>query len=86
MKITPLREMVFIKPEIQDVTPGGIILSRGSRQMPDRGVIIGINHPTAEKFGLEIGDRVLFDKHKQKMHRDEAYTVLEADDIVALLT
>jgi co-chaperonin GroES (HSP10) len=82
--ITPLKDRVFIKPQIEEMS-GRFHLARMSRQMPDKGVITAIAPKTAEKYGLKIGDRVLFDKHLQELSEDQQTTMVNASKILAVL-
>lgn len=81
----PLRNRVFIRPETEDVTAGGIIRCRMGRQMPERGTITAISAKAAESTGLKVGDRVFFRKQMQFLADDEKSTMIDAGEILAVL-
>lgn len=85
VKATPVGEIVLIRPEIDDITPGGIVVSRGAREMPHKGTIIAINDVTSKKYGIQKGDRVVFNKHTQQMEPDESMTRVNAETVCAIL-
>ena len=82
----PLGNRVFIKPETEDVTAGGIVRCRMGRQMPERGVITAISAKAAKDTGLKVGERVFFKKQMQFLSEDEKSTMIDANEILAILT
>ncbi len=82
--MTPLGNRVFIAPEIPDKI-GRFHLARMSRIMPDTGTITAISAKAAESTGLKVGDRVFFRKQMQFLADDEKSTVIDANEILAVL-
>lgn len=85
-----LGNRVQLTPIIREVTAGGIHLARMSRQMPNEGVITAISYEAAKISGCKVGDKVFFDKHKQKIDEHEHTTMLKGEKgeelILAIVT
>ena len=59
MKIIPMNDCIFVKPdEVIDKTPGGIILSDFTKKRPCTGMIVAIG-PKVDKDNFWIGRRIL---------------------------
>ncbi len=82
--MTPLGNRVFIAPEIPDKI-GRFHLARMSRIMPDTGVITAISTKAAKDTGLQVGQRVFYRKQMQTLAEGEKSTMIDAEEILAVL-
>jgi co-chaperonin GroES (HSP10) len=79
-----LGNRVQIEPIIEE-SVGLIVLSRMSRQMPDKGTILAISDEAAKISGCKVGQKVFFDKHHQTLEEDQKTTMVAGEDLLALL-
>lgn len=77
-----LGNRVWIKPEVV-TQKGSIILSRGSLDMPNTGVVTHIG--TGARVDFSVGDRVIFNKNLQQMEEDWSKTEVKGGDVLAVL-
>ena len=94
MKLKPLSDRVIIKQaEAEETTASGLILSSGSKEKPQRGVVVAVGEGKVADDGKLIpvpvseGDQVVYGKYSgQEISVDgEDFIILRADDIYAIL-
>lgn len=94
MKITPLEDVVIIKPHREIVSKGGILIPRNVEEFhEDIGTIAycGPGKPkddgTLHKMHVKVGDRVLFSTHGHQVTKieGEELIVLRQNSIIGIL-
>ena len=92
MNIKPIGNKILIKKiEAEEKTKGGIVLPDNLKEKPQMAKVIAIG-PKIErdddtKGQLKVGDKVIISKYggTEIKLEDEEYTVLEIDDILAVI-
>lgn len=85
MKIRPLSDNVVIKmTEAEETTVGGIILTGAAKEKPQVAEVVAVG-PKAEE--VKVGDKVLTNSYSGKEVKldGETYTILEEEDILAIV-
>ena len=88
--LKPLKNKILIKriEEVEDKTPGGILIPQSAKEQPNIGEVIDIGdeqlcHP------LEIGQKVLFSPYGQDAFiasiNGEKLLVLNAEDVIGIV-
>jgi chaperonin GroES len=69
MNLEPLFNRVVVKPDIEEMTPGGLYLPQTNAQAPQKGTIIAAGPGQRAEDGtfldmtVKVGDRVLFGQY-----------------------
>jgi chaperonin GroES len=89
MKIKPLDDRVVVKPlDVEEKTPGGIVLPDTAKEKPQTGEILAIGPGKLLKDGdraeltVKVGDRVLYGKYSGteiKVEGEEIKILRESD-------
>ncbi len=85
MKIRPLSDNVVIKmTEAEETTVSGIILTGAAKEKPQVAEVVAVG-PKAEE--VKVGDKVLTNSYSGKEVKldGETYTILEEEDILAIV-
>jgi len=94
LKIHPLEDRCLVRPlEVEDKTPGGIILPDTAKEKSTRGEVVAVGPGKMGEDGkrtpLEIkaGDKVFYSKYSgtEIKRGDEKYLLLREDDVLAVI-
>lgn len=84
MKIKGLNNRVLIKPLVETVTKGGIIIPGKKDEKPDKGIVIN----TCREAGLDKNDIVMYNKYTAVPLKDSEgneYVLVKHEDLYAKL-
>jgi chaperonin GroES len=94
-KITPLRDKVVVKrlEEIEEKTPGGIIIPDTAKEKPQIGEVVAVGKGKILQDGkvippeVKVGDRVLFAKYAgtEVKIEGEEYLIMSEDEILGII-
>lgn len=94
MKFRPLHDRVVVKRiDVEDKTPGGIIIPDTAKEKPQRGEVVAVGPGGRDEAGhiipltIEVGDRVLFGKWSGTEVKidDIEYLIMKEGDIIGVL-
>jgi chaperonin GroES len=95
IKITPLRDKVVVKrlEEIEEKTPGGIIIPDTAKEKPQIGEVVAVGKGKILQDGkvippeVKVGDRVLFAKYAgtEVKIEGEEYLIMSEDEILGII-
>ena len=94
MKIRPLDDRVVVKPlDVEEMTPGGIVLPDTAKEKPQTGEILAIGPGKLMKDGdrapvaVSVGDHVIYGKYSGTEIKVEGkeFLILRESDILAIL-
>jgi chaperonin GroES len=95
IKITPLRDKVVVKrlEEIEEKTPGGIIIPDTAKEKPQIGEVVAVGKGKILQDGkvippeVKVGDRVLFAKYAgtEVKIEGEEYLIMPEDEILGII-
>ncbi len=97
--LKPLADRVIVEPlELEEKTPGGIILPETAKEKPQEGKVIAVGQGRWDEMGkkrvpleVQVGDRVIFSKYagtefKERTNGSEQkYLILSEKDILAVV-
>lgn len=95
MTLKPLGDRVLVKPAPKEgKTPGGILISSGAQEKPQRGEVVAVGAGKLNDKGervapdVQVGDQVFYGKFggNEVKVDGEDYLLLRADDIYAIIT
>jgi len=79
----PIWDRAVIRPiEVEQVSPGGILIPENARSNPNRGEVVAIgpgvytDKGRLVEAGVEVGDVVLYSKHPISMVEYEDYLIM----------
>jgi chaperonin GroES len=94
-KITPLRDKVVVKrlEEIEEKTPGGIIIPDTAKEKPQIGEVVAVGKGKILQDGkvippeVKVGDKVLFAKYAgtEVKIEGEEYLIMPEDEILGII-
>jgi chaperonin GroES len=95
IKITPLRDKVVVKrlEEIEEKTPGGIIIPDTAKEKPQIGEVVAVGKGKILQDGkvippeVKVGDKVLFAKYAgtEVKIEGEEYLIMSEDEILGII-
>ncbi|MFZ8803143.1 MAG: co-chaperone GroES [Candidatus Calescibacterium sp.] len=95
IKITPLRDKVVVKrlEEVEEKTPGGIIIPDTAKEKPQIGEVIAVGKGKILQDGkiippeVKVGDKVLFAKYAgtEVKIEGEEYLIMSEDEILGII-
>ncbi len=94
IKLQPLGDRVVVqREEMEEKTPGGIVLPDTAKEKPARGKVISVGNGrllddgTRSEMQVKPGDRVLFSSYAGETFKvgDEEYLLMREDDILAVI-
>ncbi len=93
MTIKPLSDRVVVQMlKAEETTKGGIILTSAAQEKPQVAKVIAVGPGRTEDgklipMGIKVGDQVLMSKYSGTEVKvdGEEYTILRADDILAVV-
>jgi len=95
VKITPLRDKVVVKrlEEVEEKTPGGIIIPDTAKEKPQIGEVIAVGKGKILQDGkvippeVKVGDKVLFAKYAgtEVKIEGEEYLIMSEDEILGII-
>lgn len=94
IKLQPLGDRVVVqREEMEEKTPGGIVLPDTAKEKPARGKVISVGNGrllddgTRSQMQVKPGDRVLFSSYAGETFKvgDEEYLLMREDDILAVI-
>ena len=95
MNLQPLGDKVIIERlAAQEKTKGGIILPDNAKEKPQEGKVVAVGKGKTLKNGKVVapdvkpGDKILFGKYSGSEVKvgDKEYLIIEADDILAVIS
>jgi chaperonin GroES len=95
IKITPLKDKVVVKrlEEVEEKTPGGIIIPDTAKEKPQIGEVIAVGKGKILQDGkiippeVKVGDKVLFAKYAgtEVKIEGEEYLIMSEDEILGII-
>lgn len=85
MNLTPMAGRLFVKPNIVEVTKGGIIIPETSRSAPTQGIVLSIGK--LKDGRVKEGTLVLFRMHadeEMEVQGEKCFMIVE-NDVLAVL-
>ena len=95
MNFKPLGDRVVIKQDdVQETTKGGLLLTSGTKEKPQTGIIMAVGAGRYDANGklipmpVEVGDKVAYSKYGgQEISIDGAdYMLFRVDDLLGIYT
>lgn len=93
-KLKPLGDRVLVKRlEAEETAKGGIILPESAKKKQETAAVVAIGTGKKNKkgelipFPVKVGDHILMEKYsgQEVKVEGEEYTILRADDIIAIV-
>lgn len=93
-KLKPLADRVLVQRKKEEETvSGGIILPETAKQKQEIGIVVAVGPGKKDKDGNSIaipvkeGDQIMWDKYggQDVTIGEEEYTIVKADDIIAIV-
>lgn len=93
MRLIPLYSRVLVKrEEVDELSPGGIVIPDTAKEKPDRGVVLAtgegrlLDNGCLAPLKVKVGDKVLFSKYAgTEVPLQEGLILLSEDDVMALI-
>lgn len=94
MNLKPLGDRVVVKQdEVEEKTAGGLLVTSGSQDKPQRGTVVAVGPGKTGKDGAPIkpevseGDKVIYTKYGGNEVKVDGvtYLILRAEDILAVI-
>lgn len=84
MNLKPLNDNIIIKPIVNDMTAGGLIIPDSAKEKSQYGVVVAFNREN--KLALSVGEKVLFSKYAgtEIKHESEDVLIIKEQNILAV--
>jgi len=85
MNLIPTAGRLFVKPNIEETTKGGIIIPETSRKAPTQGVVLALGKLKDER--VKQGSNILFRMHSDEeveLEGETFFMIVEADVLAVL--
>lgn len=85
MNIIPTASRLFVKPDIQEMTPGGIVIPDTSRKAPTTGIVLAAGKCKDDRLVEDA--RIIYRQHSEEeveVLGEKCYLIHETDILAVL--